>query len=125
MTIQQRRLLEVVGQIQNVNDEVVPMRVLLNTGTSSTIVLRNFVHEISQYKTKPVNWSTMGGQFLTRRKTQIKLKLPESSTNKTITWTAHVDESTDPKQAMLDLIIGADLMEALAIDISFNNKNTV
>ena len=67
----------------------------------------------------------MGGQFCTRRTASIQLKLPEFTTNKTITWTAHVDETTDEKSAMFDLIIGIDLMEALGRDISLKeNKIT-
>jgi prenyltransferase beta subunit len=66
----------------------------------------------------------MGGQFNTKRKAPINVKLPEFSTNKTITWIAHVDETTSQNKAMFDLIIGLDLMEALGIDMSFK-ENTI
>ena len=66
----------------------------------------------------------MGGQFNTKRRASINFKLPEFATNKTITWLAHVDETTDPKKAMFDLIIGIDLMEALGVNISFKD-NTI
>ena len=101
------------------------MRVLFDTGSTSTIVLGKFAKALDPPTKNPVKWSTMGGQFCTRRTASIKLKLPEFTTNKTITWTAHVDETTDAKSSMFDLIIGIDLMEALGIDISFKeNKIT-
>ena len=116
---------EVVGQMVDVRDEILPVRVLLDTGSTSTIVLRKFAKALDPPTKNHVKWSTMGGQFCTRRTASIKLKLPEFTTNKTITWTAHVDETTDAKSAMFDLIIGIDLMEALGIDISFKeNKIT-
>ena len=113
---------EVVGQMVDVRGEILPVRVLLDTGSTSTIVLSKFARTLNPPTTNPVQWSTMGGQFATRRTASIKLKLPEFSTTKTITWTAHVDESTSPKSAMFDLIIGIDLMEALGIDISFKEN---
>ena len=116
---------EVVGQIVDVRGEIVPLRVLLDTGSTSTIVLRKFAKKLNPLTTKTVRWNTMAGQFATRRTAPIKVKLPEFSTSKTIAWTAHVDETTDPKKAMFDLIIGIDLMEALGVDISFKeNKIT-
>jgi hypothetical protein len=116
---------EVVGQMVDVRGEILPVRVLLDTGSTSTIVLSKFAKALDPPTTNPVQWSTMGGQFCTRRTASIKLKLPEFSTSKTITWTAHVDETTKPESAMFDLIIGIDLMEALGIDISFKeNKIT-
>lgn len=66
----------------------------------------------------------MCGQFHTERKASINFKLPEFGTNKTVAWLAHVNETTDPKTAMFDLIIRLDIMEVLGIDISFKD-NTI
>ena len=44
---------EVVGEITNRDGDIVPIRVLLDTGTTSTILLRDFVHKnISSFKNK-------------------------------------------------------------------------
>jgi len=116
---------EVVGQMVDVRGEILPVRVLLDTGSTSTIVLGKFAKTLDPPTGNPVQWSTMGGKFATTRTASIKIKLPEFSTNKTITWTAHVDETSDPDTALFDLIIGVDLMEALGIEISFReNKIT-
>ena len=38
-------------------------------------------------------------------------------------WIAHIDDSTQARNARFDMIIGGDLMEELGLDISFKNKN--
>jgi hypothetical protein len=37
----------------------------------------------------------------------MEFRIPEFSLNKSITWSCHVDETTDPKFAQYDMIIGA------------------
>ena len=96
----------------------------MDTGTSSTIILREFVQKYTQkYHTKVTKWITLGGKFQTKRKAQIQFKLPEFSTNKVINWTAYIDDSTKSKNAQFDMIIGNDLMQALGLEISFKNKS--
>ena len=60
-------------ELPNREGDVVPIRALLDTGTTSTIVLKEFVKKgrASTYKGKRVNWNTLGGQFQTRRKALI------------------------------------------------------
>ena len=57
---------EVVGEITNRDGELVPIRVLLDTGTTSTILLRKFVHKIRTNKAQPGRpleaHSTQGGR---------------------------------------------------------------
>ena len=62
---------EVVGKIINRDGKLVPIRVLLNTGTTATIILKDYVErgKASSYKNpKPTQWNTMGGNFITKRK---------------------------------------------------------
>jgi hypothetical protein len=49
-------------------------------------------------------------------------RLPEFSLNKSITWSCHVDLSTDPKFAQSDMIIGDDLMQELGIDLLLSKQ---
>ena len=115
---------EVLGEVVNTEGQPQAIRVLLDTGTSSTLILRRYVgRHISTFKTKPVSWSTMGGQFITRRKALVNFKLPEFSNSKEINWVMHVDEVTDPARAQYDMVIGTDLLEALNVDISFARKD--
>ena len=113
----------VIVELKNEEGLPVPLRCLLDTGTTSTIVLAKYIHKnLSKYKTKPITWSTLGGKCKTRRKARINFKLPEFSENKSITWSAHVDEFTNPEKAQYDIIIGTDLMEACGIDILFSQQ---
>ena len=79
---------ELVVQLKNRKGEIVPVRALCDTGTTSTIILRDFAYEINVEKQHATTWRTMGGNFTTRKKALIKFKLPEFSTTKTITWNA-------------------------------------
>ena len=67
----------------------------------------------------------MGGTFETRRKAQLNFKMPEFSHNRTVVWTAHVNEMTDPKKAQYDMIIGTDLMSALKIQLDYSSKTII
>ena len=86
------------------------------------MLLRKHVEpgRISKYKGNPVKWTTLGGVYTTKRKALMEFRLPEFSLNKTITWSCHVDETTDPKFAQYDMIIGDDLMQELGIDLLYS-----
>jgi len=117
---------EVVGEIADTaNNTTRPLRVLLDSGTSATIVLRPFIAKTSRYKHERVKWNTMGGQFVTRKKAQISFKLVEFSHNKVINWTVHVDDQTDPTKAKYDMIIGSDLLSELKIDLLYSQQQIV
>ena len=115
---------EVVVEILDRQGNLVPIRALLDTGTTSSILLRDFVRKgrASSYKGKPVKWQTMGGNFVTKRRCLVDFKFPELSTQKKVTWIMHVDEKTEPSKAMYDMIIGMDLMTELGIYIDTENK---
>ena len=83
------------------------------------------VKNIEKYETKATTWSMLGGKFKTRRNTRITLKMPKFSKTKSITWSAHVDEFTDPKLAQHDMIIGSDIMEKCGIDILFSQNKII
>ena len=111
---------EIIGEIINNNKEITPIRCLLDTGTTATIVLKPFATTISKYKGSKTKWRTMGGAFETKRKAKLEFKLPEFSHNKVITWVAHVDEVTAPNVAQYDMIIGTDLISKLKIKIDYD-----
>ena len=111
-----------IVEIEDRTGNRVPIRALLDTGTSATLVLRDFVRKgrAKSYKGHSTNWSTLGGNFKTNRKAPIDFKFPELSTDKTITWICHVDENTKTQQANYNMIIGMDLMTKIGI-----NPNTL
>jgi hypothetical protein len=97
-------------EITDQNGDLVPIRELVDTGTTATMLLRQFVAPgtAKAYKGQPTNWGTLGGQFITKKKCQMTFSLPEFDTRKRIQWTCHVDEITDHKKTQYDMIIGTD-----------------
>jgi hypothetical protein len=73
---------------------VVPMRTLLDTGTTSTIILREFVGKFRAHTNtkKRTKWKALGGTFTTNYESLFDFKFPEISTSKVVTWQAHVDD---------------------------------
>jgi hypothetical protein len=72
------------------------MRALLDTGTTATIILREFVgkgRSLTNTK-KRKKWKTLGGTFTTNYESLLDFKFPEISTSKVVTWQAHVDDKT-------------------------------
>ena len=116
---------EVVVEIYDQKGELCPIRALVDSGTTSTLLLKRYVNKVSPkaYK-KPTHtlWKTMGGTFLTRQKRQVEFSFPEFSTDKTITWIIHVDDRTDDNNSLYDMIIGTDLMSALGMKLDFETK---
>ena len=57
---------EIVGEIKNREGDVRPIRVLLDTGTSATIVLKRYVMRGSQRvsRNQKTKWTTMGGSLI-------------------------------------------------------------
>jgi hypothetical protein len=89
----------IIVEIKNRNGTVVPMRDLLDTGTTATIILREFVGKgRSRTNTKKrTKWKTLGGTFTTNYESLLDFKFPELSTSKVVTWQAHVDDKTSSK----------------------------
>jgi hypothetical protein len=52
----------------------------------------------------------------------MEFRLPAFSLNKSITWSCHADETTDPKFAQYDMIISDDLMQELSIDLLYSKQ---
>jgi hypothetical protein len=94
---------DIIVEIKNRDGTVVPMRALLDTGTTATIVLREFVGNGRDRtnKKKRINWKTLGGTFTTNYESLLDFKFPELSTRKVVTWQAHVDEPQVRKRPMI------------------------
>jgi hypothetical protein len=78
---------DIIVEIKNRDGTVVPMRALLDTGTTSTIVLREFVGK-GRARTntkKRTKWKTLGGTFTTNYESLLDFKLSELSTSKVVT----------------------------------------
>jgi hypothetical protein len=75
---------------------VVPIRALLDTGTTAKIMLREFVGKgRSRTNTKKITkWKTLGGTLTTNYESLLDFIFPEISTSKVVTWQSHVDDKT-------------------------------
>jgi hypothetical protein len=72
------------------------MRALLDTGTTATIILRDFLDKgraLTNTK-KRTKWKTLRGTLTTSYESLLDFKFPEISTSKVVTWQAHVDDRT-------------------------------
>ena len=118
---------EIIVEITDRNGDLVPIRALVDTGTTATMLLRQFVAPgtAKAYKGQATTWNTLGGQFVTKKKCQLTFSLPEFDTRKRVQWTCHVDETTDHTKAQYDMIIGTDLLVELGMDIQFSAKQMV
>ena len=98
------------------------IRCLLDSGTTSTIVLKKFSSKKLRRESNPTKWRTMGGSFVTHHKCEIEFKLPEFSHSRTVTWKAYVDDHTKPEMTGYDLIIGSDLMTELKMTLDYDRQ---
>ena len=96
----------------------------MDTGTSSTIVLRNFVAKgrAKGYAGKSTTWSTLGGKFKTKHKALIDFTFPELNNQKAVTWICQVDEKHAEEESCYDMIISMDLMTSIGIYVDTSTK---
>jgi hypothetical protein len=95
------------------------MRALMDTGTTTAIILREFVGKVRARTNtdKRTNYKTIGGTFTTNYESLLDSKFPELSTSKVVTWQAHVDDKTSSKESAYDMIMGMDLMTSIGITV--------
>ena len=94
------------------------VKILLDSGTSSSIILHNFVTKLRSTNSVPTVWQTQGGRFTTTKRCQVQFSLPEFHDNRLIHWNFHVASATTSSN--YDVIIGRDLMTELGITLDFN-----
>jgi len=98
-----------------------PIRTLLDTGTTSSLVLGRLTKKLRMTQSnKSTKWNTKAGIFETNKTCKVQFILPEFDQNKVIEWKMHVDDST--ADFNYDMIIGTDLMVELGISIDFDKQ---
>jgi transposase InsO family protein len=115
---------ELVAEIEDRNGKIVPIRALIDTGTTATIVLRQFVRSDVRLcnKAPPTWWHTRGGNFVTHRRATLDFTFPELNATKCVTWQCHIDHKTDPLHTPYDMIIGLDLQTEIGIYVNTDDK---
>ena len=95
------------------------MRVLFDSGCTSTLINKSLVKHWKKTDLKPIKWATKAGSFKTKRKCEIEFTLPAFHEGRKIFCNAYVDES--PRDSCsYDMIIGRDAMHALGINLLFD-----
>jgi hypothetical protein len=101
------------------------MRALLDTGTTSTIILRECMgKDRARTNTKKrTKWKTLGDTFTTNYEYLLNFKFPELSRSKVVTWQAHVYDKTSSKEVSYDnMIMGIDLMTSIGITVDCEQR---
>jgi hypothetical protein len=96
----------VIGET-NVNGKKTPLRIIIYTCSSSSIILKKIINKNTLVKNKKTTeeWTTLGGEFYTNKQGTVKCKLPEFFLNKTVEFKNHVYENTAQADAYYDIII--------------------
>ena len=94
-------------------------RIILDSGSSSTIVMGKLTSNLKSKETAVTNWETQGGNFTTSKKVNIYFCLPEFSAAKIVTWKCHVYESTNDRY---NIILGRDILIAPGLDLKFSQS---
>ena len=96
------------------------VRILLDSGSSGSIILEKFVRKLRMQKDTTTNWITKGGNFQTSKKCKTTFILKEFYENKSIEWNLHVDSTPSPH--CYDMILGHDVMSKLRIMLHFKDQ---
>jgi hypothetical protein len=110
---------DIIIEIKNRYCIVVPMRALLDTGTTSTIILSEFVGKgrSRTNRKKRTKWKTQGDTFTTNYESLLDLKFPKFSTSKFVRWQTHVDDKTSSNIAAYGMLMGMDLKTSICITV--------
>ena len=98
--------------------EYKPLVCLLDTGTTSSIVMGKAVPHADIRHNATTTWRTKAGTFTTNGTTTLKFMVPEFSTKPRFEYSFHVD--TQSRNSTYDAILGTNFMEAFQIDIRFS-----
>ena len=96
-----------------------PIRILPDSGTTSTIIPGEFTKKLRNKYMKPMVWNAKEGNFTTNPTCKIQFRLPEFDDNKVIEHTVHVDTAPLKRQPKHDMILGTDLSEELGMKLDF------
>jgi predicted aspartyl protease len=114
---------EVIGET-NVNGKKTLLRILIDTGSSSSIILNKFIDKNTLVKNKKIatEWTTLGEKLYAKKQGTVRFKIPELFLNKTTEFKLHADETTVQADASYDMIIGRNLITELKLVLDFDTQ---
>jgi Retroviral aspartyl protease len=92
-----------------------PMRILLDSGASTSIVATKVAKELPKIKTEKTVWSTVAGTFETFYKSKGQLIFSKLFKGRTIPCELHLSDT----MTSYDVIVGRDILQALGITLNF------
>jgi len=98
-------------------DVATEIKILLDSGASSSIMSAKMAKKLRKITTKTQKWETRAGIFTTNAKAKLQCSLPELDGDKTITYNVHIDASEAEQR--YDLIMGRDLLAELRLLLDF------
>ncbi len=101
---------------------VEPLRILVDTGTTSSIILGKFTKKLRMKRTTATTWRTKAGTFTTTKKCKIQFRLPELHRQRIIEYTVNVDDSKESPNGYYDLLLGTDMCQELGIIIDYKES---
>jgi hypothetical protein len=112
-------LVPIVFGLLHTIDCATPLKILLDSGASSTLIKASKTQSLKKHKTDSVKWTTSSGSFRTNQRVEVNIALPELSNNRTICAQVHVT----PKLNDFDMIIGRDLLSEIGITLNFKENS--
>ena len=118
--IRSHKTTEVVSEVLDMGEPGV-VCILLDTGASATIILRNTIGSwmdrySKQRRRDDIPWVVVSW------KRDFGFNFPKTRKFKIIRWVCHEDTTTLRKNAQYYMIIGADLLTETGIKINFNSQ---
>ena len=105
------------GKITKKHKRPEPLRALIDSGASASIICKKQLHGNKSYRSNETKWQTTAGTVSTNGKSKIDFFLSEFSDSRKITHDFHVVNTVLPSY---DMIIGRDLMHLLKLDVQFS-----
>ena len=84
---------KVLIKIQLEKSKFKKISILLDSGSSGSIILEKFVHKLRMKNDTTTSWIMKGGNFQTSQKCNITFILNEFFKKKSIEWNVHVDST--------------------------------
>ena len=108
------------GKITKKHRKHKPLRALVDSGISASIICKKQLHENKSYHSKEKKWQTTAGTVSTHGRSKLDFFLSEFSYSRKITHDFHVVNTVLPSY---DMIVGRDLMHFLKLDMQFNTSS--
>ena len=119
----ERLTTELILSLVNKNQKTKNVRCLLDTGTTKSIVLSEYMSYSQKItKTEKTKWQTLSGTLTTHKLADMQFIIPGLNGTKQITWPCHVDATSIRTKSPYDVILGTDFLTELKIVIDFATK---